>query len=345
MAIPIIDNTQSVLGYKARETFSFMAGGSGSPEILYWTASSLPSGLTIDAPAEKSCIGEADDNLLTCEAHEFSNGDKVYFQSITGGTGLAALTVYYVRDKTADTFSLAATLTGAAVDFSADISAGHIRKCGTSRITGSVSTPGVYVIGLNAVNATGASSSSSTVTGVPTYFTLGIEAVNGGVPVAGSDDTGIDLDIDVATRTVTASAAAAAATGPLFILKEEDVAILNIRFKKAGIACDPNPNHIRVAFKELETEAVLFEAGGDIADDAWEKNGDGAAAFCKVPVAVTGVALASALGNYEDDAGTKFDALCEIEWRQALSPAIGGIAELVSSSRTFLVTIERDLVV
>jgi hypothetical protein len=63
-------------------------------------------------------------------------------------------------------------------------------------------------------------------------------------------------------------------------------------------------------------------------------------------------ALAAALTNYEDDAGTKFNALCEIEWKQTITDYFGTHTphedtddlNLVSSSKTFLVTIERDLV-
>jgi hypothetical protein len=345
MAIPTIDSTQSILGYRAYETFSFMAGGSGSPEILYWLATSLPAGLTLDAPAEKACTGAAATDTISCTAHGFANGDKVFFQSITGGSGLvvpgASAGVYYVRDKGTDSFKLAATPTGAAIDFTTDISAGMIRKCGTSLISGSVATPGVYVFGLKAVNASAGTFPATPSESAVAYFTLGIEAGDGSSVVAGSSDTGIDLNIDVLTREV--SLGSGVATGAaLFLLKEDDTAILNLRFKKSGTALDPNPTEIHIAFKELETEGVILSAGG-VATTDWLKSGTGAAAVFQVPVEVTGDALASALANYEADAGTKFDALCEIEWKQVV--AVGGVTELVSSTRTFKVTIERDLVV
>ncbi|TSA32133.1 MAG: hypothetical protein D4R65_10060 [Verrucomicrobiaceae bacterium] len=324
-----------MLGYRAYETFAFMAGGSGSPEILYWTASSLPAGLTLDAPAEKAATGVASTDILTSAAHGFANGDKVYFQSIIGGTALSALTVYFVRDKTTDTFKLAATLTGAAIDFSTDISAGMIRKCGTGLITGSVSTQGIFVFGLIAVNATGPSTIA--------YFTLGIESGDGSTSVAGSSDTGMDLNIDVSTREVSLPGATAGVDGPLFLLKEDDTVMLNLRFKKGTVALDPSPTSIKIAFKEFESEAVLFEAGG-LATTDWAKSGSGASAYFQVPVTVTSSALAAALSNYEAEAGTKFNAICEIEWKQTIT-AVGGITELVASTKTFTTTIERDLVV
>ena len=348
MAVPTIDSTQSILGYKAYETFSFLAGGAGTPDILFWQATSLPAGLTLDAPAEKALttpFGVASTDIITCTAHGFLNGDKVHFQSITGGSGLSTPTstagVYYVRDKTDNTFKLAATLTGAAIDFTTDISAGSIRKCGTSLITGSVSTPGIYVFGLTAVNMATGTWPVPTGASAAVYFTLGIEASDGSDAVSGSSDTGIDINIDAVTRDVTM--ASASSSGALFLLKENDTAILNIRFKKSGVALDPDPTEIYIAFKELETEAAILTGGG-VVTTAWTKTGSGAAAVCRLPIVMTSDALASSLSNYENDAGTQFDALCEIEWKQAIT-AVGGITELVASTKTFKVTIARDLVV
>ncbi len=67
--------------------------------------------------------GNASSDVLTQTAHGYSNGDEVYFRALTGGTGLAIYTNYFVRDVTTDTFKLAATLGGAAIDFTTDITA------------------------------------------------------------------------------------------------------------------------------------------------------------------------------------------------------------------------------
>jgi len=355
MPTPTIDSTQSVLGYRAYETFSFLAGGSGSPDILYWQATSLPSGLSLDAPAEKACTCTVA-NTITCTAHGYANGDKVYFQSVTLVGGALPVVpgtaegIYYVRDKTDNSFKLASTLTGTAIAITEGGGfAGQIRKCGTGLITGSVSTPGIYVFGLSAMNmATGTWPAPTGLSSV-TYFTLGIEAGDGSTSVAGSTDLGIDINIDAITREVTmASSTAAAGGGAIFLLKEDDTVILNIRFKKNGVALDPAPTDLAIAFKELETESVLFSAGGSktATPPDFMQVGTGAAAVCQVPVTVTSDALASALSNYESDAGTKFNALCEIEWKQTMEHFFGSTdLNLVSSSKTFLVTIERDLVV
>lgn len=59
------------------------------------------------------------DDVFTLAAHGLSNGDRIVFTSITGGTGYAVTTVYFVRDVTTNTFKLALTLGGAVVDLTA----------------------------------------------------------------------------------------------------------------------------------------------------------------------------------------------------------------------------------
>ena len=342
MSVPTIDPSQSAPGYRAFETFALMAGGSGSPEILFWQSTSLPPGLTLDAPAERAVTGAAATDAIADTAHPYANGDKVYLPSLTGGAGLAANTVYFVRDKATDSYKLAATLTGPAIDITTDLTAGQIRKCGTSLITGSVTTAGNYTYGLIAVNATGSSAVA--------YFTVGIETGDGSAAVAGSSDTGIDLNIDVVTREVTmpsaaAGAASTAVVGPLFMLKENDTVLLNVRFKKNGVALDPNPTSIKLAFKKDESEAALFTAGG-LATTAWSKVGSGASAYFQVPVTVTGAAMVAALADEENPPTvTQFDSLTEFEWKAALSPAVGGVSETVTTTKTFGVTLVRDMVV
>lgn len=59
--------------------------------------------------------------------HGFQDGDRVIFPSLTGGAGLTAgTTVYFVRDSTLDTFKVAATLGGAAVDITTAYTSGKV---------------------------------------------------------------------------------------------------------------------------------------------------------------------------------------------------------------------------
>ena len=66
--------------------------------------------------AGHSCSGIGTNDVVTSAAHGLANGAVVYFTSLTGGAGLSTFTKYYVRDRTTNTFKVATTPTGAAVN-------------------------------------------------------------------------------------------------------------------------------------------------------------------------------------------------------------------------------------
>lgn len=80
----------------------------------------------VTAPGASHAItGSVATHRITWAAHGFSDGDVCTFPTLTGGAGLTAATVpYYVINSTADDFQIAATLGGAAIAFSTNISAG-----------------------------------------------------------------------------------------------------------------------------------------------------------------------------------------------------------------------------
>jgi hypothetical protein len=71
-----------------------------------------------------------DDIVDTATAHGFVAGDVVEFPTLTGGTGLTASTQYFViaANLAAQTFQVSTTAGGAAVNFTADITAGTVRS-------------------------------------------------------------------------------------------------------------------------------------------------------------------------------------------------------------------------
>ncbi|MGH8021328.1 MAG: hypothetical protein ACREIA_24210 [Opitutaceae bacterium] len=102
------------------------------PTAPFDTTKSLFAGLNViqfepDSGALSAVTAEADDDIFTKTAHGLADGDIVVFASGTGFTGITAGTNYYVRDKTDDTFKLAATAAGAAIDITVDGSAGVFR--------------------------------------------------------------------------------------------------------------------------------------------------------------------------------------------------------------------------
>lgn len=72
-----------------------------------------------------SATGEESNNVITDPGHGLLNGARIYFTSLTGGTGLTTFTPYYVFSRTADTFKVAASATtlGIAVNITVDYSA------------------------------------------------------------------------------------------------------------------------------------------------------------------------------------------------------------------------------
>lgn len=68
--------------------------------------------------------GNAGTDVLTRSAHGQVNGDVVYIYTKVGGTGLSTNVAYFVINKTTDTFQVALTTGGDAVDFSTDVTSG-----------------------------------------------------------------------------------------------------------------------------------------------------------------------------------------------------------------------------
>jgi hypothetical protein len=82
--------------------------------------------------AWKSCTGVASTGVITCNAHGFQNGRRVFFARLTGGSSLVpqshtSLGVpYFVIDRTADTFKVSLTSGGSAAALGSNISAGEV---------------------------------------------------------------------------------------------------------------------------------------------------------------------------------------------------------------------------
>ena len=78
--------------------------------------------------------GVAATDIISHAGHTFVDNDPVVFTSITGGAGLVAGTVYFVRTSVAGvSYQLSATTGGAAINFTTDISAGNVgRAFGTT---------------------------------------------------------------------------------------------------------------------------------------------------------------------------------------------------------------------
>lgn len=76
-------------------------------------------GMTPNGGSEKEYIADATADTITSPAHGYADGDKVVFYRGTVPAGLTEGTVYFVRDSTTNTFKVAATAGGAAIDLTA----------------------------------------------------------------------------------------------------------------------------------------------------------------------------------------------------------------------------------
>lgn len=87
--------------------------------IGFSTASTSGTGkgaIPVGSQTPKEYTVDTSTDVFTSAAHGYSDGDKVVFVNGTAPTGLTAGTIYFVRDSTTNTFKVAATAGGSAID-------------------------------------------------------------------------------------------------------------------------------------------------------------------------------------------------------------------------------------
>lgn len=99
--------------------------GSGTPTWFRIADTLISSNAELDGDCAltKVFTAASGTDTITCTAHGFNDADPVRVfadPSATLPTGLAVGTVYYVRDSALNTFKLAATVGGAAIDLTSD---------------------------------------------------------------------------------------------------------------------------------------------------------------------------------------------------------------------------------
>lgn len=140
-----------------------------TPQDIYFTDTAITSGGTAAAAT----------NLVTKTTHGLTTNDRIYFTTLTGGTGLALNTSYYVISGglTANDFKVSLTLGGSEVDITADYSSVAWAKFQT--ITGNFLNRGTYNAPLNMLFAVGAQAGTITVATAGSNFTITIPASTG----------------------------------------------------------------------------------------------------------------------------------------------------------------------
>lgn len=107
-----------------------------SGDLTTWATVVNPASLNETSGGAVTGVA-ATDIITTATAHGFQIDDQVQLATITGGVGLVVSTSYYVipGSFTSTTFQLSATLGGAAINFTTDITAGTIAKIVVSTVT------------------------------------------------------------------------------------------------------------------------------------------------------------------------------------------------------------------
>ncbi|MDR3405602.1 MAG: hypothetical protein P4L99_24110 [Chthoniobacter sp.] len=330
MSAPVIDPESSILSYPQWLTWEHQFSATNSPVSWAITGGGFPSGMTFE-PAWNVSISDSGDTVNLTN-HGFANGTLLVFSAIpSGGGGLTTGTRYYVVNAAADTFQLASALGGAAIAITSDAATATLYRPGY--LSGAATVPGISTVRLTATNADPATSAE-------VLFTIGIEAA------AAVPDSNADLIWDMATGSIIAQTSAtlnltpADRATPILFVKEQDDLIARLRVVKSGSVLDlaMADNAMKLVLKELEPENQV------VVSDLSTKIGSGDGTSYLVHAKFDSAALAASLSNYEQDSGTFYNALAEIELTFG-NPTYGAFGPefLVRTSRTFTIQIERDL--
>jgi hypothetical protein len=75
--------------------------------------------------------GAASTDVITAPGHGYPNATPIRLRELTGGAGLTVGPQYFTRDVTTNTFKVAASSGGSAIDFTTDITSGLVVKDGS----------------------------------------------------------------------------------------------------------------------------------------------------------------------------------------------------------------------
>lgn len=194
-------------------------------------------------------------------------------------------------------------------------------------VSGAATAAGVYLVKVIATNAAGPSA--------PLEVAMGIEDSNF------NDGLGIEVNIDLRSGAVSVPGITPSSTGSqaTLFLKHGDKVFLDLGFFKGEELQSMAMASAILNIREFDGETVLVQSNGGI-----ESVGTTDRPRYRILLDLEQPELFDALGNYQNDYQTTFDAVAEIEWRvDYLEP--GALSdEVIRSSKTFRIAIDRDLV-
>ncbi len=98
---------------------------------------------------QQAVTASASTDVFTCSGHGFINKDRVRFEGVVGGSPIVAGTTYYVQSVTTNTFKIAATHGGTAINITSDMTAGTVKLVRTN-----VAAPVPRILGLTGASTT-----------------------------------------------------------------------------------------------------------------------------------------------------------------------------------------------
>jgi len=155
-----------------------------------------------------------------------------------------------------------------------------------------------------------------------------------------NDGIGIEVNIDLRSGAVSVPGITPGDAGsPVMFLKHGDKVFLDVGFLKGEELQTMAMASIVMNIREFDGETALVQSNGGI-----EIIGTSDRPRYRILVDLSTPELLNALGNYQGDYQTTFDAIAEIEWRvDYLEP--GALSdEIIRSSKTFRIALDRDLV-
>ena len=194
------------------------------------------------------------------------------------------------------------------------------------RVSGAATAAGVYLVKVIATNGDGPSA--------PLEVAMGIEDTNF------NDGIGIEVNIDLRSGAVSVPGITPTDMNPaVLFLKHGDKVFLDVGFLKGEELQTMAMASIVMNIREFDGETALVQSNGGI-----EIIGTSDRPRYRILVDLSTPELLNALGSYQGDYQTTFDAIAEIEWRvDYLEP--GALAdEIIRSSKTFRIALDRDLV-
>lgn len=193
-------------------------------------------------------------------------------------------------------------------------------------VSGAATAAGVYLVKIIATNGDGPSA--------PLEVAMGIEDTNF------NDGIGIEVNIDLRSGAVSVPGITPAdGNAAIMFLKHGDKVFLDVGFLKGEELQTMAMASIVMNIREFDGETALVQSNGGI-----EIIGSSDRPRYRILVDLSTPELLNALGSYQGDYQTTFDAIAEIEWRvDYLEP--GALSdEVIRSSKTFRIALDRDLV-